>query len=115
MDPRIHYFCLVFGLSSLAGLAWLLRTGRALAPRSIVSAILNGGLTGLIVVLLRYEESDTGTINMLGWAIGSGLIGSVAMDRLGKALEPGIDIFAAWVVRKAKALFGNGRSDDRKG
>jgi hypothetical protein len=48
-------FLSCFGISSFAGLAQLLRSGQPLTFRSVASALLYSGMSGLIVGLLWYN------------------------------------------------------------
>lgn len=57
----LETFGAVFTLASLGGLAALLRSGKKLTVRSVGSAMLNGGLIGLIIALVwwhRYGGAD---------------------------------------------------------
>ena len=52
-DP-MHVFMASGGLSSFAGLAELLRSGRPITPRAVIAAMLNSGLIGLALGLIWY-------------------------------------------------------------
>lgn len=90
IDP-MRLFGAVFGLSSFAGLASLLRSGRAVSPMSIASAMLNSGLLGLGIFLLWYTYFRDGDniAFLVGVCLFAGLGGATALDFIVAAVRNG--------------------------
>ena len=100
-DP-LKVFYVAGSLSSFAGLAELLRSGRPLTPRAIIAAILNSGLIGLSIGLLWYHYFlGQGNIYFLiGVCVLAGLGGSTAIDFMLAAFKKG-GIHVNWKPPKA--------------
>lgn len=79
-----HVFLSAFSISSIGGLAALLRSNKELTPRAVVSAFLYSGITGLIVALLWYNVFDgAGNIYFLLGVSGlAGIGGATVVDFL---------------------------------
>ncbi len=78
----IEAFASVFGISSFAGLAALLRSGKQLTWRAVASAMLNSGLLGLGIAMLWFKYYD-GAQNiwfLFGVSLLAGLGGTVMVD-----------------------------------
>ena len=80
-----------FSLSSLGGLAALLRSGKPITTRTIVSAVLYSGLTGLIIGLIWYNYfSGRDNIYFLVGVSGlAGLGGTTLLDFTLQVLSKG--------------------------
>lgn len=78
----IGLFACAFFASAFAGLAALLRFGKRLTPFTVTSAMLNSGMLGLAIMLLRYDENSTlGSVyQLLAICILAGLGGSSLLD-----------------------------------
>jgi hypothetical protein len=75
MSP-LEVFISCFAISSFAGLAALLRSGKALTWRIIVAAFLYSGIFGLVIGLLWYNYFGGDNNNNIFFLIGvSGLAG----------------------------------------
>ncbi len=81
LDP-LHVFMAAGGLASFAGLAELLRSGRPITWRNLVSASLNSGMIGLALGLVWYHYFlGQGDIYFLiGVCILAGLGGATMVD-----------------------------------
>lgn len=94
MDERdpITLFSIAFGLSSVAGLAALLRNGRALTWRLILSAALNSGLFGIGVAMIWYNYYGGAQHPwfMLGVSLLAGLGGASLIDLCYTCVQNGI-------------------------
>lgn len=76
-------FAWTFGLSSLAGLAALLRSGHELTWRAVVSSMLNSGMLGLVIGLTWYKyygADDASVYFVLGVSTLAGLGGVSLVD-----------------------------------
>lgn len=73
-------FAACFGVSSVSGLAALLRSGQPLTVRSVISAFLYSGMSGLVIGLLWYNVFSTRTnVFFLIGVSGLAGIGSVSI------------------------------------
>jgi hypothetical protein len=82
LDP-LRVFLSSFGVSSFAGLAALLRSGKPISPLSVFSAMLNTGLVGLAIALIWYQQfrgSDANVYFLIGVCVLAGLGGTTAID-----------------------------------
>lgn len=77
--PRLG---LVSGVSSLAGLAALLRSRRKLSPRVVFSSLLSSIVSGVIVYLLTVERFEDAASFHLGICALAGAGGGTTMDLL---------------------------------
>lgn len=76
-------FGATFALSSCAGLAQLLRSGKKLTWRAVVSAMLNSAMFGLIIALTwweRYSVEPSGAWFLMGVSVMAGLGGVTLVD-----------------------------------
>ncbi len=75
-------FWSAFGIASFAGLAALLRSGKAITPLSIFSAMLNAGLIGTAICLLWYTKfrSEDNIYFLIGVCALAGLGGTTVLD-----------------------------------
>lgn len=83
-DP-LHVFAAAFAVSSFAGLAALLRSGKPLTVMVVASAMLNTGLLGLAISLIwftRFKSSEDAIYAMIGICVLAGLAGTSALDLL---------------------------------
>jgi len=80
-DP-LTLFSMAFGLSSVAGLAAILRNGKVITLRLLISATLNSGLFGLGVAMVWYNFYGGAQYPwfMLGVSLLAGLGGASLMD-----------------------------------
>lgn len=78
-NPITVLLC-AFGISSLAGLAALLRAGSKVNGIAVFSAMLNSGLLGLTMALLWYQKYQENTYFLIGLCILAGLGGATAVD-----------------------------------
>jgi len=69
-----------FSVSSLAGLASLLRSGKPLTWYAIFSAVLNGGLLGVAICLLWYNYFENNVFFLVGLCVLAGLGGMSLLD-----------------------------------
>lgn len=69
-------------LSSFAGLAELLRSGRPLTTRAVISAMLNSGLIGLAIGLTWYHKylGEGNIYFLIGVCVLAGLGGATFVD-----------------------------------
>ena len=90
VDP-LRLFSAVFGLSSFAGLASLLRSGRPVSPLAIASAMLNSVLLGLGIFLLWYNyfRSGDNILFLVGVCLFAGLGGATVLDFIAAASKNG--------------------------
>lgn len=83
-------FVSAFGISSVGGLAALLRSKKELTVRSILSATLYSGVTGLIIAFLSYNYFGvTNPYFLLGVCGLAGIGGSTVLDFVVTALQNG--------------------------
>lgn len=83
LDP-MKTFASASGLGSLAGLAYLLRSGKELTRTAIASAMINSGLTSLAIAFLwfNYYREQNNTYFLLGICTLAGLGGASVTDLL---------------------------------
>lgn len=90
----LEVFIACFGISSLAGLAELLRSGRPLTLRELASSLLYSGVFGLVIGLLWYNYF--GGHNNLYFLIGvsglAGLGGISLLDFIVQGVSKGFNI-----------------------
>jgi predicted membrane protein len=82
LDP-LRIFASAFAVSSFAGLAALLRSGKSVSILSVCSAMLNTGMVGLAIALLWYTKfkgSEENIYFMIGLCVLAGLGGTTAID-----------------------------------
>jgi hypothetical protein len=79
IDP-IKVFISCFAISSFAGLAALLRTGKKITTTLVISAVLNSGLIGLCVGLLWYTKFQDNIYFLVGVCTLAGLGGATTID-----------------------------------
>lgn len=92
MQEKYDPFCVLlsaFSVSSLAGLAAILRSGRRLSPRTIVSAVLNSGMLGLAIACTWYHYWPAHLWFILGVSILAGLGGLSLIDFVVQAIRHG--------------------------
>ena len=77
-EKFLHLAVSAFSLASFAGLADLLRSGKDITLRSVITAIFNSGCLGLIMFLLWYQNFQ-GDIEVLIGLCGLAGIGGVTM------------------------------------
>ena len=87
-----------FFVSSLAGLAALLRGGKKLSYRTVFSSVLNSGLAGLAFALLWYAKFEDNIYYLVGLCILAGFGGHTVIDFM--------------VVAFQRAFTGNGKIED---
>lgn len=85
----IYIFISAFGVSSFAGLAALLRTGKPINMIAIFSAILNSGLLGLALALLWYHKFQDNVYFLIGICVLAGLGGATMVDFVLQAFKAG--------------------------
>ena len=68
------------GIASLAGLAALLRSGKPLTTRAVVSAVLNSGIMGFVIAALWYSYFQGNTYFLIGLSALAGLGGTTLVD-----------------------------------
>ena len=68
------------GIASLAGLAALLRSGKPLTVRSVISAVLNSGIMGFAIAGLWYSYFQGNTYFLIGMCALGGLGGTTFVD-----------------------------------
>jgi hypothetical protein len=86
----LHIFFSAFTISSLAGLAALLRSQNQLSMRAICSAILYSGMTGLIVALTLYNYFGAEYIFLLLGVSGlAGIGGATVIDFIVQLIKTG--------------------------
>jgi hypothetical protein len=79
LDP-VKVFAATFVISSFAGLASLLRSGKELRLRSVLSAMLNSGLLGLAIAFLWYNYWRENLWFLIGVSLMAGLGGMTMLD-----------------------------------
>jgi hypothetical protein len=87
----LQLFVCCFALAAAGGVAALLRSGRSITWRSLLSAVLYSGLTGLVLGLVWYNYFD-GQKNLfflLGICGLAGLGGTTLMDLVVQVLSGG--------------------------
>lgn len=89
-------FGLTFGISSVAGLAALLRSKQQLNPRLVISAFLNAGLFGTGVAMVWYENygGKSHPWFMMGISLLAGLGGTTLLDFCLQAANEGLKNYA---------------------
>lgn len=89
-DP-VSVLTAAFAISSLGGLAALLRTRQPLTLRTVLSAVLYSGLMGLIIALLWYTYFDgQGNIYFLLGVSGlAGIGGTTVLDFVVQVIKKG--------------------------
>lgn len=99
-DP-LRLFEATSALSSFAGLAELLRSGRPITTRAVLSAMLNSGLIGLAIGLVWYHKflGDGNVYFLVGVCVLAGLGGATFIDFA-------ISSFTRWFG--SKGPFGQG-------
>jgi hypothetical protein len=86
-DPfRVLATC--FSISSFAGLAAVLRSGKKLTTRSVLSATLNSGLLGLGIGFIYFQWAENIYI-LIGICALAGLGGITLLDFVVQALQGG--------------------------
>lgn len=90
LEP-IRVFLTSFTISSLGGLAALLRGNRDITPREIAAAMLYSGLMGLIIALLWYNYFDgQGNVYFLLGVSGlAGIGGTTVVDFIIQVIKKG--------------------------
>ena len=90
LDP-LRVFLTSFAISSLGGLAALLRNNKPIDTRKIVSAMLYSGLMGLIIALLwyKYFDGQGNTYFLLGVSGLAGIGGTTAVDFIIQVIKKG--------------------------
>jgi len=88
LDP-LKIFCSTFAISSFAGLAALLRSGKQLSFRVIASAMLNSGLLGLGLAFLWYNYFRGNVWFLMGVCLLAGLGGVTLVDFVCQACKYG--------------------------
>ncbi len=89
LDP-IWVFISTFAITSFAGLAALLRSGKELTVRAIVSAMLNSGLLGLAIGMIWYKYYFSDNVwFLIGVSLLAGLGGMTVVDFLLQILRKG--------------------------
>lgn len=89
-DERFNPITLIisaFSLSSLAGLASLLRSGSPLTLRRVGGAVLTSGLLGLVILFLWFNYFKNDTWFLLGLCILAGAGGASLLDFLVQILK----------------------------
>ena len=88
LDP-MKTFATATGLGSVAGLAYLLRSGKPLTRVSVLSAIINSGMTSLVIALMwwKYYSGDGNEYFLVGVSTLAGLGGASVTDFLVQALK----------------------------
>ena len=89
-DPKLTLSA-AFAISSLGGLAAMLRSNKPLSVRAVLSAILYSGVMGLIIALLWYNYFDgNGNIYFLLGVSGlAGVGGTTVLDFVVQAFKSG--------------------------
>lgn len=89
----LQVFLLCFGISSLAGIAALLRSNKQLTARTIASASLYSGLFGLVIGLIWYNYfAPTNLFFLIGVSGLAGLGGVSLLDVLLQLIASGLKI-----------------------
>lgn len=89
-DPKLTLSA-AFAISSLGGLAAMLRSNKPLTIRAVLSALLYSGMMGLIIALLWYNYFDgSGNIYFLLGVSGlAGVGGMTVLDFVLQAIKHG--------------------------
>lgn len=83
---------LAFLTSSLAGLAELLRSDRAITARAVAAATLHAGLWGIAIVGITYHRWTDSIWTLIGFCILSGIGGATVTDFVVSAIKRGLGI-----------------------
>lgn len=96
-------FGFAFGISSFAGLAALLRSGKSMSTRLIVSALLNSGLFGMAVAMCWRELYGDAKHPwfMLGVSLLAGLGGTSLIDFVFVAAKEALRLYATRAAQAA--------------
>lgn len=113
----LKVFICIFGISSLSGLASLLRSDRPLTPRSVFSAMLNAGILGMSIAMiweLVYGIRHVWFIT--GVSLIAGLGGTTLMDVLYLSIQGGLKIYVERLSQAAPLPleFQHKREDSHK-
>lgn len=107
-DP-LWVFLWCFSVAAVAGLAQLLHSGQPLTVRSVLSATLHSGMSGMIVGLLWFNFFTTENIYFLVGLSGlAGIAGSSAIEFLCQLVAGNIGL-------SIKIDKGNEHEGDKKG
>jgi hypothetical protein len=91
LDP-LHVLSSAFAISSIGGLAALLRSKQPLSLRTTVAAILYSGIVGLLIALLwfnYFKSSDENLYFLLGISGLAGIGGTTVIDLAVQILRNG--------------------------
>lgn len=93
-DDRFHalqVFLSCFSISSLGGLAALLRSGKKITVRAILSSMLYSGLVGLVIGLVwyRFLSGDENIYFLIGVSGLAGLGGATVLDFVVQVITKG--------------------------
>lgn len=90
----LEVFVSCFSISSLAGLASLLRSGKALTWRLVVATLLYSGIFGLVIGLLwfNYFGGQNNIFFLIGVSGLAGLGGTTLLDFIVQGLANGFNI-----------------------
>lgn len=98
---QLEIFTAAFALSSLGGLAALLRSKQSLSFRNVLAAVLYSGITGLIIALMwyKYFEGEGNVYFLLAVSGLAGIGGATVIDlvkvfvqgKLKITIEPKVD------------------------
>lgn len=89
MGDQVNYqdpptvFAVTFSVSSIAGLAQLLRSGKELNRRAVSAAMLNSGIFGLVIAMVwweKYAVEPAGIWFLMGISAAAGLGGITLLD-----------------------------------
>lgn len=86
---EVAIFITAFAISSFAGLAALLRSGRSISTVAVVSAMLNSGMMGLVICLLWYNYFKDNAYFLVGMCILAGFGGMSVIEFLAAAIAKG--------------------------
>lgn len=89
VDPLLLFF-LVFALTGTAGLAALLRSGKSLSPRNILTWVLNSGLMGIGLFWFWQRAYGPDLWGLFGICILIGLGGLPAVEAVQQLARQGI-------------------------
>lgn len=101
-DPY-RFLAYIFGVTSFAGLAAILRSGQKLTMRSVLSAVLNSGLFGVGIATLwmhLYPDLQHPWF-VVGVSLFAGLGGVSLMDFLYQACQNGFNIYVTRIAQGA--------------
>jgi len=104
---QFQLLALIFGVTAFAGLASVLRSKRSLSIRTLVSVLLNSGLSGLACGLVGREYLTSNVQLLLGLLLLLSLGGTPILDFVLSVIQNGgIDISIAprggWKRKKVK-------------